>query len=132
MHFCTHLLQPRAAMMEKAPSSCGWEVFFHEALGPLQHRPCQRVSASRWPPSCPSPRGAVPRPLTAWARGRVQPQRALLMGTGVFTAQQDLAVPARRGGFELQIQILKLTTADHPGLYDMRARNLFLPWWKAL
>lgn len=104
--------------MEKAPSSCGWEVFFPQPLGPSQHRPCQLVSARGWLSSWHRPLGAVPQPHTAWARGRVVPQWVLLKGSGIFTA-----VPAYRVGFELQMQVLRLTTADHPWLYDMRARN---------
>lgn len=54
----------------------------------------------------------------------MQPLWVLLKGSGVFTADQGLY-----GGFELQIQILKLATIDDPGLYVIRARNLFLHWW---
>lgn len=39
----------------------------------------------------------------------------LLKGSGVFTADQG-----PYGGFELQIQILKLATIDHPGLYESK------------
>ena len=72
----------------------------------------------------PSPWGS---PTAPYSMGK----RASVATAGTAEGLWGFHGRARRG-FELWIQVLKLTTADHPGLYDRRARNLFLPWWQAL
>lgn len=127
MCFFTHCLHhPHAVVMEETPC-CRWDVFFPESLGLSQHR----VSYF-----CP-----LPDTITSGvSRGPSSMGRRVNAATA--GAAEDLwgfhgrARPGchfLQGGFELQVQVLKLTTVDHQ-LYDMGTRNFYFcagdrPFW---
>lgn len=79
MHFCTHLLQPRAAMMEKAPSSCVMGGVFPWTPWPfaapaMSACVCQPVAAllSQSPWGCPTAPYGAGKGVSAAAAGTAE------------------------------------------------------------